>query len=428
VNELQLIVNAYTGARARGVHCALATVVGVEGSAYRRPGARMLLTEDGRTFGTISGGCLERDVAERAASIFGSRDARLITYDTRGDEEIVWGLGLGCNGVVRVLLESLREGSEGERALLFVDERLRSRSRGVCATVVAAGADSSTDVDSQGGAGRSFEAGARVLFDDKLDAVCESFVDDDFDDFAARVRSDALEALAGGRSRTRIYEARGRRVEIFYDVIRPPRPLVVFGAEQDALPLVRQARAVGWRVTIVDTRARRASVERFAEADEVLLCRAEEVGAHVPLSEETAAVVMTHNFLDDVELLRALLPSPACYLGVLGPKQRTSKLLAELGAGVAGHGGSRLARLHGPAGVDIGAETPEEIALSIVAEIKAVCAARGGGFLRDRDAPIHGEAEAKPISVGAAAALSEVASEPRVPPVEGARLVACRLS
>jgi xanthine dehydrogenase accessory factor len=425
VNELQLIVGGYASARERGLRAALATVVGVEGSAYRRPGARMLLTEDGRTYGTISGGCLERDVAERAAPVFGSSDARVIVYDTRGGEDIVWGSGLGCNGVVRVLLESLHEGSEGARALQFVGERLLSRTRGVIATVVASHVSPPAGVNSRGRATRSLEVGERVLFDDKMNVRGESFADGEL---APRVRSDALETIACGRARIRAYEVGGRHVELFYDLIRPPRPLVIFGAEQDALPLVRQARAVGLRVTVVDTRARHATAERFAEADDVLLCRAEEVAARVFLSEETAAVVMTHNYLDDVELLRALLPSPVCYLGVLGPKQRTSKLLSELGAWASGRGGPRLARLHGPAGVDIGAETPEEIALSIVAEIKAVCATRGGGFLRDRDAPIHGEVSVETVSAEADSALLEVAAEPRVPPSEGARLVACQLT
>jgi xanthine dehydrogenase accessory factor len=428
MNELRLIAEAYGEARTRGRRAALATVVGVEGSAYRRPGARMLVTEDGRTFGTISGGCLERDVAERASAVFGSSAARVVEYDTRGNEDIVWGLGLGCNGVVRVLLESVHEGGAGARALQFITERLLSRACGVIATVTAAieaGVDTPADADSSGRAPRPLEVGERVLFDDGLNVVDESFA---HEGLAARVRADALETLAGGRSRTRLYEARGGRSEIFFDVIKPPRPLVVFGAEQDALPLVRQAQAVGWHVAVVDTRARPATAERFAEADEVILCRAEDVAARVPLSEETAAVVMTHNYLDDLALLRALLPSPACYLGILGPKLRTSKLLAELGAHAEGPADPRPARLHGPAGVDIGAETPEEIALSIVAEIKAVCAARGGGFLRDRDAPIHGESAAHPVLTKAEAASSGVAAEPRAPTAVSAELAACQSS
>jgi xanthine dehydrogenase accessory factor len=397
VNELQAIVAAYAEAGARGERAALATIVSVEGSAYRGPGARMLITESGRTTGTISGGCLERDVCERAARVLESRVARIVEYDTRGSEDIVWGLGLGCNGVVRVLLESLHAGSAGERALPFIANCLRARRSGVLATVIGA------HVDAEGGAGHPTAIGARLLLDDALN-ICGPSRADGLP--AARIREDALEILAGRRSSIRFYEAGTRRTEVFFDVIRPPRPLVVFGAEQDAVPLVHLARTLGWHVTVVDARARDATRGRFAEADEVVLCRAEETAARVSLTEETAAVVMTHNYPVDVELLRALLPSPVRYLGILGPKQRTSKLLEEIGGDVSftSHGepaDSSHARLHSPIGMDIGAETPEEIALSIISEINAVCAARGGGFLRDRNAPIHAERVLAPAALKA---------------------------
>lgn len=412
MNELQAIVDAHAGARARGERTALATIVGVEGSAYRRPGARMLITAGGRTTGTISAGCLERDVAEHAAQVMGSRAARVIEYDTRGDEDVVWGSGLGCNGVVRVLLESLHEGSAGACALQFVAERLRARKGGVIATVIAG------KTNAGGDEARAATVGARLLLDDELNVRGQRLT---ARGLVGRVRADAQGILAGRRAAVRAYDTAGGRAEIFYDVITPPRPLVVFGAEHDALPLVRQARAVGWHVTIVDTRARRATGERFAEADEIMLCRAADVTAHVSLTEDTAAVVMTHNYLDDVELLRALLPSPVCYLGLLGAKQRAEKLLEELGAGSRGPTAAQIARLHSPVGMDIGAETPEEIALSIVAEIKAVSAARRGGFLRDRAAPIHYGCGPEPVG-------PDAGTETYAPTPENASLISCHTS
>ncbi|MGB8509743.1 MAG: XdhC family protein, partial [Pyrinomonadaceae bacterium] len=238
---------------------------------------------------------------------------------------------------------------------------------------------------------------------------------------AARVHEDAVESLACKRAALRAYETSDGRTEIFHDVIMPPRPLVVFGAEPDALPLIRQAQAIGWHVTVVDTRARPASIKRFAEADEVVLCRADNVAAHISMTENTAAVVMTHNYLDDVELLRVLLPSPATYLGILGPRERTSKLLEALGVNTRGAVAGGFARLHSPIGMDIGAETPEEIALSIISEIRAVCAGRGGGFLRDRNAPIHDERTAEP-------ALTTVVNGLHVPQSESASLFICHSS
>lgn len=437
MNELQSIVEAYAEARARGERAALATVVGVEGSAYRRPGARMLVTEGGRTAGAISAGCLERDVTERAAQVFGSGAARVVVYDTRGSEDVVWGLGLGCNGVVRVLLESLHEGSQGARALSFIAELLRSRAEGVIATLVGAeqttarrrgaGVEEGGAVRSKkagvpdwsneigaagwsnevGALGWSNEVGARLLFECRGDGqearrLAPSFADDfsPLDGQGARLREDARAALAGGRALTLAYETDRGRAEIFFDVIRCPRPVVVFGAEPDAVHVVGMARTLGWHVTVVDTRARPATPERFRLADEVVLCRAEDVAERLRLTSDTAAVVMTHNYLDDVELLRALLPSPAAYVGLLGPRQRTAKLLAELRDAGCRLTASQLARLHGPVGIDIGAETPEEIALSVVAEIKAACEGRGAGYLRERGAPIHEECAAANAPAG----------------------------
>ncbi|HKC63079.1 MAG TPA: XdhC family protein [Pyrinomonadaceae bacterium] len=386
MNELQAIVNFYARARARGERAALATVVQTEGSAYRRPGARMIITESGETCGTISGGCLERDVALRAYEVIESGRARIIEYDTRGNEDIVWGLGLGCNGVVRVLIESLCEGAAGASALQFIEDCLQKRQSGVLATVIA-----------HEGKGRSEDCaakiGARLLIDEKLNICGQSLFSEEL---SARVREDALEILASKRAGARFFETSEGRIEIFFDLTSPPRPLVIFGAEHDAWPLLREARTLGWHVTVVDTRARNATKERFAEADHILLCRAEDVAAHLALTESTAVVLMTHNYLDDVELLRALLPSPVFYLGILGPRQRTLKLLEEIRAdGFIGEE-FELARLHSPIGLDIGAETPEEIALAIAAEINAVCAARDGGFLRTRNAPIHDKQEAEP--------------------------------
>ena len=383
MNELQAIVEAYADARARGERAALATVVSVVGSAYRRPGARMLITESGQTVGAISGGCLERDTVERARQVMASGTARIVEYDTRGDADIVWGLGLGCNGVVRILLESLHEGSCGARALPFIKDCLHARKSGVLATVISA----SPTANDESLAFCLDKIGARLMLDEHELHVCDQSGSSSA--LIARICKDARAALADERAVTRVYEADATRTEIFFDVVRRQRTLVIFGAEHDAAPLLQLARMLGWHVTVVDTRARPATTERFASADAVLLCRAEDAASRVPLAPDTAAVVMTHNYLDDVELLRALLPSPASYIGLLGPKQRTEKLLKDVGMADCGRASSQLARLHNPVGIDIGAETPAEIALAIIAEIKAVWAGRRAGLLRDRDAPIH---------------------------------------
>ncbi|MBV9210402.1 MAG: XdhC family protein, partial [Acidobacteria bacterium] len=187
MSELQSIVDAYTASRARGERTALATVVSVEGSAYRRPGARMLINESGETSGAISGGCLERDVAERAAQLMKAKTACVIEYDTRGNEDIVWGLGLGCNGVVRVLLESLHEGGNGARSLQFIAESLQARKSGVLATVINSRAGSSDEAE------RAIKVGDRVLLDNELNICGANFADERL---CATIRENALEVLA----------------------------------------------------------------------------------------------------------------------------------------------------------------------------------------------------------------------------------------
>ncbi len=383
MNELQAIVDAYAEACARGERAALATVVNVIGSAYRRPGARMLITESGRTAGSISGGCLERDAVERAAQVMASGTARVVGYDTRGDEDVVWGLGLGCNGVVEVLLESLHEGSCGALALQFIGDCLRARKSGVLATVIRA-PQTANDASLEH---RIEKPGERLMLDEHELSLSDQ--SGSSGKLVACVREGAREALMNRRPVMRTYEVSRGGTEIFFDVIRRPRSLIIFGAEHDAVPVVRLARALGWHVTIVDTRARGATRDRFPEADAVVPCRAEDVASRITLTQDTAAVVMTHNYLDDVELLRALLPSPVSYLGILGPRQRTEKLLKGVGTEDFGLAGSHPARLHSPVGIDIGAETPEEIALAVIAEIKAVWSGRQAGFLRDGNAPIH---------------------------------------
>ena len=204
----------------------------------------------------------------------------------------------------------------------------------------------------------------------------------------------------------RTYEAEG--VSVFFDLIQPPKAIVVIGAEQDSLPLVQLAKHLGWHVTVVDTRCRAASSGRFAAADEIVLCRPENLTDRILPASETSLVVMTHNYLADVELLKKLLPAPVEYLGILGPRARTESLLAKLHDEGVHPTAAQLSRLHAPVGIDIGAETPEEVALAIVAEIRAVDAGRRGCFLCDRSAPIHDDQFLLPGSISRAASESSV--------------------
>ena len=376
-----------------GQYAALATVVSIEGSSYRRPGARMLITEGGQTTGVLSGGCLERDVAERALKVMETGQAVVVRYDTTNDDDIVWGLGLGCKGIVDILIEpAATEDVCGLMQLLA--ECSESDRCGAVATVFRV--DGEVDV----------KPGARAMLypDGTVDGqlMFESIFDELRDATSSMVKC---------------YETFGGYVYVFFEVIEPRPRLLIFGAGYDVLPVVDLANSVGWHTTVVDTNARVSSRERFNKADAVLLCRPEDVLEQVRLNERTAVVTMTHNYLHDLELLRNLLPVSLRYLGCLGPRRRTERLLHEVAAGDEELANDYFQQLQAPIGLDIGAETAEEIALAIVSEIKAVLSQRRGGQLRDRTRTIHEAFNIAPPLV----------ANPRLSPFDERQLAVCQV-
>lgn len=351
MRELRDILRHWHGLADAGGVGVLASVVHAEGSTYRRPGARVLVLPDERSIGLLSGGCLEGDLLLRARGVRESRQPALVRYDGTADD-LVWGLGLGCAGIVDVLLEPVD--AERPGPLAWLEKRLGSRRPGVLATVLESP--------------RGLPLGTRFSDDDPgpLREVVE------------QVRE---------QGRTRWYEQDGWCALV--EVVEPPIPLLVLGAGPDAAPVVELAAELGWDSTVVDGRPAYARADRFPAAREVLLVVPEDAAARVPVGEETVAIVMTHHYLHDKQLLRWLLTTPARYVGVLGPRQRTLDLLRDLRDEGFEPGEESLARLHAPAGLDLGAEGAREIALSLVAEIRALLAGRRGGPLRERKGPIH---------------------------------------
>lgn len=384
MNEVRALVEAFDEANVRGERCALATVVSVEGSSYRRPGARMLVCEGGNITGMISAGCLESDVIEHAKHVIRTGAAKLVEYDTAStSDEMAWGLGLGCNGIVRVLIEPLASGS------LYVEALRRScEMRADVASVSVATVYQHTPSESTPDAPR-IETGARLLINEEGDVSHEKL-----SDCLAAVLESEVRALSrvGGMSGARIYDLDSVAVKVFFETLLPPVQLVIFGAGHDALPVVELARGLGWQTEIVDPQARPASLSRFAMADRVTLSRPEHVGAQVSITPRTLTLLMSHNYSHDVALLKFLLASPARYIGVMGPRKRTERMLSELVANeeTPNLEEADLARLYSPAGLDIGANAPAEIALSIVAEMRAALDGRCGGMLRERRGSIHG--------------------------------------
>jgi xanthine dehydrogenase accessory factor len=331
MTEIAAILRALSASPSE--EAALATLVSVEGSSYRRPGARMLLLNGGSRVGSISGGCLEEDLVLRLRRVIQTGNPELAVYDTTDENDIVWGVGLGCQGVVRVHIEKIA----------------RSRPSWLAAVAENLGARKETQLVVAYGPG---SAGRRGTF---IGEDSSSASDD----------------------------------ELFREVIAPPPALAVFGAGDDAVPLVRLAKEVGWSVTVADSRAAYATRERFPDADAVIVTPSESLDEHLELDGGTFAVVMTHRYAEDLALLRILLARPLAYLGLLGPRKRTERLIARLREEEQAIEPESLARLCAPVGLDLGGNTPQTVALSILAEMQCWLSGRIPIPLRERTAPIH---------------------------------------
>ncbi|HET9672916.1 MAG TPA: XdhC family protein [Actinomycetota bacterium] len=366
MSEIGDVLAAIESLSAKGERMALATIVAVRGSTYRRPGARLLVPEEGTPVGNLSGGCLEGDVADAARIVMEEGRARLASWDLTADDDAVWGLGLGCNGAIEVFIEPAERAAEVAGVLRSALEEQRPIS------VV-------TVLDS---ADPGVAAGARLVV--RPDGEPEGTLGDGAVD-AAAVEA-ARRQLREERSEVR---ALADGVRAFVEVLDPPLRLAVFGAGHDAIPLVRAASVLGWTVVVVDDRRAFLTAERFPEAASfVAVDDPVEAAKAASVDDRTFAVVMTHNFLKDEGYLRSLLGSPAPYVAMLGPGARTERLLMELREEGVDVDAARH-RIHGPAGLDLGGEGPEEIAQAIVAEIVAVKRRRSGGFLKERRGPIH---------------------------------------
>lgn len=349
----------------------LATVVDVRGSGYRLPGARMLILENGDTFGMVSGGCLESDVLERSKKVLTSGRAEVFTYDTTNEENSVFSLNMGCRGVIRILLEPVGRDS----FLLTHLQNVRDdRKRRTLATVISSG--------------NGTELGGRLLY-----AGEDGFVADNIPGSLQNTQTLLDECARFHDSDTNYefatIETPDGNVEFAFESIRPPVAMLLFGAGADAIPLANIASDLGWHTTVLDHRPAFLTKGRFAKADRIVLHNDENPIEPITGDPLTVAVVMTHNYQHDRRILPLLLRSKVEYIAALGPKRRTEQLLDEIAADGEQFTEEQLAKLYAPAGLDIGADTPGAIALSIAAEIQSVLKARDSGHLRDRKGSIY---------------------------------------
>lgn len=330
MKEIAQILDLWSTVSAAGEEAVLATVVKTQGSSYRLPGARMLLTKRGQRVGAISGGCLEDDVVKKAWWL--TENGPLVRrYDTTPDNEIsTGGYGLGCNGIIHILMERLRPGHA--EILDLIGHVRATRQSAQVAHILKP----------------DHETGQRLY--------------------------QSAEFAAGGR-------------EVFVETLTPAVRLLVFGAGDDAIPLTESAKYLGWEVFVYDGRSHYARREKFPKADQVTV-RAANAPAP-PVDPWTVAVLMSHSYSQDLEALKELAHLPLPYLGVLGPNKRTEQLLSDADL----ERGQMAAKLHAPMGLDIGADGPEQVALAVIAEIQASLNGREGGTLSTRDGSIHAREE-----------------------------------
>ncbi|MFD2999543.1 XdhC family protein [Pontibacter toksunensis] len=372
MKEVQDIVRAFEEARKEGKQTALATVVHVQGSSYRRPGARMLVTEDGKLTGAISGGCLEGDALRKARLAMVQQKAMLVTYDTTDEDDAKLGVGLGCNGIIQILIEPINPDNP-ENPVTLLQSFLDNRQHAVLVTLFS--------LDYQA----AMQPGT-CLFATEGGAIVGGFQDKSLE---KALIADAQEVLRTRTSMTKTYATPQTALTGFVELLKPAVSLIIAGAGNDAIPVTEMAAILGWQTTVVDRRASYATAERFPAAQQVLVAKPEQVLSKIKLDEQTVFVLMTHNYNYDTAMLRQLLPLQMPYVGVLGPKKKLERMLEELQEEGMQLSEEERKSVYGPVGLDVGAETSEEIALAIVSEIKAVLSKRVGTSLRDKQDVIH---------------------------------------
>lgn len=372
MKEIENIIQAFDKAQKQGKQTALATVVYVEGSAYRRPGARMLITEDGQLTGAISGGCLEGDALRKALLVMAQQRAMLVTYDTTDEDDAKLGVGLGCNGIIKILIEPINPELSANPVQLL-KHIIVKRQKSVLVTLFS--------LENHKG----FQPGTCLI---QLESG-ESHSSHINTDLQTNLLNHVEDVSRNQTSSIRNITADNTYFTAFIEFIKPAISLVIAGAGNDAIPLVQTANILGWHTTVIDGRPNYATTQRFPLAHEVKVCKPEKALEEIVIDDQTVFVLMTHNYNYDLAMLRQLINTNTLYIGSLGPKKKMERMLDELREEGIYVNKDQLTKLYGPVGLDIGAETAEEIALSITGEIKAVLSNRGGQSLRDRPEAIH---------------------------------------
>jgi xanthine dehydrogenase accessory factor len=368
MKEISEIVKAYHDALSAGRKVALATVVQVEGSSYRSAGARMLVDDEGNMTGAISGGCLEGDALRKAQLAIAKGEPVIVVYDTSDEDDVSIGVQLGCAGVIHVLFEPI---GPNHSPMHWFEAMVKERS----AAVLVTGFSENRAV---------VPFGTCMLM--RENDVQDSNLPDALKDVVAAFAKQALEAEHAVYSTISFQD---QSISFFAEYIPVAVCLVVIGAGNDAIPLVDIGTELGWDVKVVDGRGTHARPERFTSACQVLVSKPEKVLEEISIDARTFFVLMTHNYRYDFAMLKALLQEPARYIGVLGPRKKMQRMLDELTEEGMVITDEMMGRIHGPVGLELGAETAAEIALSITSEILSIIHHASGQPLREKQEPIH---------------------------------------
>jgi xanthine dehydrogenase accessory factor len=376
MKEIQAIIQAYEAAQQQGKQTALATVVHVQGSSYRRPGARMLITVDGQLTGAISGGCLEGDALRKALLVMARQQPMLVTYDTTDEDDAKLGVGLGCEGIIHIVIEPILPDLPDNPIQLL---KTISAQRQHAALVMLFSLNDRREV--QPGTCLLQLPGETVTARIGNEALQKTLT------------ADAKTAFINQVSATKTYVSEGKQFTAFIELIKPAVSVIIIGAGNDAMPVAQMAHIMGWQVTVADGRPAQATVARFPTANQVLVTKPDQVIEQVTIDAQTVFVLMTHNYNYDLKVLRQLITQRVTYIGMLGPRKKLVRMLDELKTEGIEPTAEQLATVYGPVGLNIGAENAEEIALSIIAEIKAIIAGRTGESLRNSVDTIHPRVE-----------------------------------
>ena len=363
MKELNDIIQSYDTAVMHNKQTALATVVKVDGSSYRRPGARMLITEDGQLTGAISGGCLEGDALRKAQLAILQRRNKLVVYDTTDEDDLKFGVQLGCNGIVYILFEPVKP-DDANNPINLLKKITQQRQDAI---LITAFNENSTSV----------QKGTCCVVNE-----AESFCSDD----EAGLLIDESKLLLKQKETV---VKNNSNSSVLYQFIPPSTQLIIVGAGNDAQPLAEMASLLGWNIVVIDGRPVYATKGRFPKASKISVTKPAQILSAVNIDQETAVILMTHNYNYDLAALEQLINTNCKYIGALGPKKKLHKMFNDLREKGIAISKEMMQSIYGPVGLDIGAETSEEIALSVLSEIKAVFSQREGSSLKERTTEIH---------------------------------------